>query len=81
MTGVHVYDPSHSITYRHTAPLTTPDDIPGQDDTVLAIIDRLTGEYVYTLPARALRIGGLILAEIPPMMTLGGAPLHYIPDA
>jgi hypothetical protein len=77
MTGVHVYDPSHSITYRHMAPLTTPDDIPGHDGTVLAIIDRLTGEYVYTLPTRALRIGGLILAEIPPTLTRDRGVVHY----
>jgi hypothetical protein len=55
MTGVHIYDPSDTIIYRHT------DDVPSHDDTVLAIIDRRTGERVYTLPARELRIGGLLL--------------------
>jgi hypothetical protein len=44
-----------------------PDDVPSHDDTVLAIIDQLTGERVHTLPSRALRIGGLTLGEAPPV--------------
>jgi hypothetical protein len=76
MTGVHIYDPSDTIIYRHTDTLSgyaqarmaevlaernAPDDVPSHDETVLALIDRHTGERVYTLPARELRIGGLLL--------------------
>jgi hypothetical protein len=46
MTGVHIYDPSDSITYRHTAPLATTSS--NGLATWQGHTDPLTGERVLT---------------------------------